>query len=210
MSWLLSPSGSIASIGFIGDVVITSVQVGDHLEWNGSNWVNAVPSGGAEVNDLSAAVTWANIPIANVPTGTSGSTVALGNHTHDSIADINLVDKTAAEVITGHWAIPSTINTQNGDYTLVLLDASKTIHKVSGGSGETITIPANASVAFPTGTLIAVENDGGGTLDIAITSDTLTSSADNTTGTRTLADGGSAVMEKMTSTTWKIAGNQMT
>jgi len=35
-----------------------------------------------EVNDLSSSVTWANIPIANVPTGTTGSTVALGNHTH--------------------------------------------------------------------------------------------------------------------------------
>ena len=35
-----------------------------------------------ENNDLSAAVTWDNIPIANVPTGTSGTTVALGDHNH--------------------------------------------------------------------------------------------------------------------------------
>ncbi len=38
-----------------------------------------------ETNDLSAAVTWTNIPIANVPTGTSGVTVALGNHTHTGV-----------------------------------------------------------------------------------------------------------------------------
>ena len=41
--------------------------------------------GGAEVNNLGAAVTWANIPIANVPTGTSGTTVALGDHTHTGV-----------------------------------------------------------------------------------------------------------------------------
>lgn len=35
-----------------------------------------------ELNDLSGAVVWANIPIANVPTGTTGSTVSLGDHTH--------------------------------------------------------------------------------------------------------------------------------
>ena len=163
----------------------------------------------SETNDLSAAVTWANIPIGNVPTGTSGSTVSLGNHTHDSITDTNLVDKSANEVITGAWAIPSLINTQNGNYTLVLGDAGKTIHKVSGAAGETITIPANASVAFPNGTLIAVENDGGGTLTVAITSDTLTWSEDNTTGSRTLADGGGLVIQKMTSTTWKCAGSQV-
>jgi len=43
------------------------------------------PAAGAEVNDLTAAVTWDNIPIANVPTGTSSSTVSLGNHTHTGV-----------------------------------------------------------------------------------------------------------------------------
>ncbi|MHC4648920.1 MAG: hypothetical protein ACYTBJ_25990 [Planctomycetota bacterium] len=45
----------------------------------------AVPAGGGEINDLTAAVTWANVPIANVPTGTTGSTVALGNHLHTGV-----------------------------------------------------------------------------------------------------------------------------
>ncbi len=104
----------------------------------------------------------------------------------------------------------STINTQNVSYTLVITDKGKTIHKASGGAGETITIPANASVAFPIGTLIAIENDGGGTLTVAITTDTLTWSEDNTTGSRTLADGGACVIQKMTATTWKISGSQVT
>lgn len=36
----------------------------------------------AEVNNLGVAVTWANVPYANIPTGTSGSTVAIGDHNH--------------------------------------------------------------------------------------------------------------------------------
>ena len=97
------------------------------------------------------------------------------------------------------------VNTQNGNYTLVMGDAGKMIRKSSGGAGETITIPANASVAFPIGTVIEIVNDGGGTLSIAITTDTLEQYGGGT-GTRTLADNGKAVIEKVASTTWKISG----
>jgi hypothetical protein len=98
------------------------------------------------------------------------------------------------------------INTQNGNYTLVLADAGKTIRKASGGAGETITIPANSSEAFPIGTVIVIHNDGGGDLSIAITTDTLEQFVTGSTGTRTLADNGKAVLEKVGSTTWKISG----
>jgi hypothetical protein len=98
------------------------------------------------------------------------------------------------------------VNTQNGNYPLVLSDAGKTIRKASGGAGETITIPANSSVAFPIGTIIQIHNDGGGDLSIAITTDTLEQWATGNTGTRTLADNNKAVLEKVASTTWKISG----
>lgn len=174
-------------------------------------------SAGAEANDLTAAVVWADVPDANITEGsvvqheaaltvTEAQVSDLGTY---ETADADIAKTDVAEVITAHWAIPSLINTQDGDYELVLTDASKTIHKASGGAGETITIPANASVAFPLGTLIAIENDGGGTLTVAITSDTLTWSQDNTTGSRTLADGGALVIQKMTATTWKCAGSQV-
>ena len=101
----------------------------------------------------------------------------------------------------------SEINEQNGDYTLVIGDKGKTIWKSTGGAGETITIPANGSVAFRGGTLVAIQNDGGGALTIAITTDTLTWANDNSTGSRTLADGGWAVIQKMSSTSWKIGGD---
>ncbi len=95
-------------------------------------------------------------------------------------------------------------NTQNGNYTLVLTDAGKMIYKASGGAGETITIPANSSVAFPVGTIVVIVNDGGGDLSIAITTDTL-EVYDGATGTQTLGDNNKAVIEKVTSTLWKYS-----
>ena len=97
-------------------------------------------------------------------------------------------------------------NIQNASYTLLLTDASKAIYKASGGAGETITIPANASVAFPIGTVIEVINQGGGTLSLAITTDTLTLLGAGSTGTRTISDDGSAVIRKVTATAWVVSG----
>jgi hypothetical protein len=102
----------------------------------------------------------------------------------------------------------SALNTQNVNYTLVMGDIGKTIHKASGGAGETITIPANASVAFPIGTMISISNEGGGDLSVAITTDTMTGT-DGTTGTKTLGNNHVAVIQKMTATTWKYAASDL-
>lgn len=98
----------------------------------------------------------------------------------------------------------SEINEQNASYTLVLSDTGKTIYKASGGAGETITIPANSAAAFPVGTIIAFQNDGGGDLSIAITTDTM-EGTDGVTGTRTLTDNNTAVIQKLTATKWRYA-----
>jgi hypothetical protein len=98
-------------------------------------------------------------------------------------------------------------NAQAGNYTLVLTDAGKVIYKASGGAGETITIPANGSVAFPVGTIIRIVNNGGGSLTIAITTDTLSLAGAGTTGSRTLSDHGVAIIEKVATTEWFISGS---
>ncbi len=138
--------------------------------------------------------------------------------TEDQINDAAL--KAAAATISALWDYttkptinsdlvavePILQNVQNGNYTLVLGDAPKHIYKASGGAGETITIPANASVAFPIGTAIPIVNHGGGTLSIAITTDTMELEGLGTTGTRTLADFGIAMILKVTATLWIISG----
>ena len=98
------------------------------------------------------------------------------------------------------------VETQNGDYTLTLDDAGTTKRKSGGGAGETYTIPANASVAFPVGTIIQFINQGGDDLTIAITTDTLVELGSGSTGSRTLANNGKAVIEKVDTTQWIIGG----
>lgn len=103
----------------------------------------------------------------------------------------------------------SEINTQDSSYALVLTDKGKTIRKTSATAAQTYTIPANASVAYKIGTIIGIQNDGSVSLSIAITTDTLTNSADGATGTRTLGSDGEASIQKVAATAWKIVGAQL-
>lgn len=103
----------------------------------------------------------------------------------------------------GYKGLPQ--NTQGSSYTLVLADAGKLIYRGSGGAA-TWTIPANASVAFPVGTVVTFMNITGTSVSIAITSDTLTLAGTTSTGTRTLGQNGVATAIKYASTEWLISG----
>ena len=106
----------------------------------------------------------------------------------------------------GYLNIPQ--NSTAVDYTLVLGDAGKHIYET--GASKTITIPANASVAYPIGTAVTfIATDAGG-CSIAITTDTLRWAQDGSTGTRTLAQYGIASAIKVTSTVWIISGVGLT
>ena len=102
-------------------------------------------------------------------------------------------------------------NSQSAAYTLVLADNGKHIfHPVSDNNARTFTIPANSSVAYPIGTAITFINMAAAAVTIAITTDTLTLSSAGTTGSRTLAQYGSATCIKITSTSWLISGSGLT
>ena len=102
-------------------------------------------------------------------------------------------------------------NSQSAAYTLVLADAGKHIfHPSTDANARTFTIPANSSVAYPIGTAITFINMTSQVVTIAITTDTMYLSAAGTTGSRTLAQYGSATAIKMTSTTWLISGSGLT
>lgn len=102
----------------------------------------------------------------------------------------------------------SDLNTQNGNYTLLITDKGQTIYKASGGAGETITIPSNASVGYQIGTWVAFDNDGGGDLTIAITSDVLVGT-DGVTGSRTLGDNHRALIQKIGATRWRYQASDL-
>ena len=106
-------------------------------------------------------------------------------------------------------------NSQSANYTLVLADAGKHIfHPVSDNNARTFTIPAASSVAFPIGTAITFINMAAAACTIAITSDVMNLSSAGTTGSRTLAQYGSATAIKVaglsSSGIWLISGSGLT
>lgn len=101
---------------------------------------------------------------------------------------------------------------KSASYTLVLGDRGKTIyHPASDATARTWTIPANASVAFPIGSVVCLDNEfGAGAITIAINTDTLVMDGSGATGSRTLAAGGIATARKVTATRWRIGGTGLT
>jgi hypothetical protein len=103
------------------------------------------------------------------------------------------------------------VNSQSAAYTLVLADSGKVIlHPSSDANARTFTIPANSSVAYPVGTAITFINMTSQVVTIAITTDTMYLSSAGTTGSRSLAQYGSATAIKITSTNWLISGSGLT
>lgn len=116
----------------------------------------------------------------------------------------NVLDSALALQSVGYLAMPQVI--ANADTAIALIHQSKQVYH-SSATPHTYTIPANGSVAFPIGTVIDLVNDnGGGNLTIAITTDTLRWAPVGSTGSRTLAANGSATIKKITATSWQISG----
>lgn len=96
-----------------------------------------------------------------------------------------------------------------GTTTLVLADSGKHIYTASGG--QTYTIPANSSVAYPIGTVITFVNQSLSACTIAITTDTMfLSNSAGSAGSRTLGQYGVATALKIAATTWIISGSGIT
>jgi len=95
------------------------------------------------------------------------------------------------------------VSTKTANYTLALTDAGSLI-EFNSASNRTLTIPANATVAFPIGSQIVVARLGSGKVDIAITSDTLYSVSSNKYISNQY---GAVTLVKRTSTTWYLFGD---
>lgn len=93
---------------------------------------------------------------------------------------------------------------QTAAYTLVLADAGKLV-EVSNAAAVTLTVPTNASVAYPTGTKIDILQTGAGQVTVA-----------GDTGVTVNSDGGklkltgqwsAATLVKRDTNTWVLIGN---
>lgn len=145
-------------------------------------------------------------------TKTSDLTALTGANLDNDADVIPVVDTsvTTLKKITGSQLKAAVQNSQSADYTLLITDAFKHIlHPIADNNARTFTIPANASVAFPVGTMITIVNEIN-IITIAITTDTLNFVGDGTTGSRSLAAFGMATLLKTGTTSWWINGTNLT
>jgi hypothetical protein len=107
----------------------------------------------------------------------------------------------------GYLGLPQSAT--NTSATLAIGDAGK--HIYVNTASQTMTIPANGTVAYPIGTTLTfIAGPSATTVSIAITTDTMYLAGTGTTGTRTLAAHGMATAVKVAATTWYINGTGLT
>lgn len=160
-----------------------------------------------------------NTLAASAGTGTitffNSSDTVVGRNTTDTLTNKTLTAPTINGGTVGVVASPAAdnpgtlgipANGKTASYTLIMSDIGKDIYITGTTASQAITIPANASVAFPIGTVIAITNDSNQNWTIQITSDTLMWSPSGSTGSRTLAQYGSVTIRKVTATKWWITG----
>ena len=147
---------------------------------------------------------------------TAGLTSVTGNITGGNILTSGLISATSglvANVIAPTTATPANgagyigmpVSSITGTGTLTIVDAGKLVYIT--GASQTVTIPANGSVAFPIGTAVTfIAGPASSATSIAITTDTMYLAGTGTTGTRTLAANAMATAVKVASTTWYING----
>lgn len=203
---------SLATLTAGSGVTITNSAGGITIAATGTSGVSTISFGSTGLTPsvaTSGAVTVAGtLAVANGGTGSttaSGARSALGAAASGVNTDITALNQSvsvsasgtiAADSI-GYRGLPQSTNT-----TLALSDAGKHIY-----TGSNVTIPANSSVAFPTGTTIVIVNSGSTARTISITTDTLRQAGTSNTGTRTLAGYGIATIVKVASGVWYISGN---
>jgi hypothetical protein len=102
-----------------------------------------------------------------------------------------------------------TLNSQTGTtYTLASTDQYQVLVVASNASTKTVSIPTDATYAFPNGTAISFLNTGAGNLTInAVTSGTTTiTSAGGTSASPQVAQYKSAVAIKTAANAWTVIG----
>jgi hypothetical protein len=219
----------------ITGVTVTLVYTGATYGWNvaaqvGGNGGTAVTLTGTQTLTNKTLTTPIISSISNTGTLTlpTSTDTLVGRATTDTLTNKTLTSPTLTTPVlgtpssgtlssctvdgtngVGYINIPQ--NSQSAAYTLVLADAGKHIfHPSTDANARTFTIPANSSVAYPIGTAITFINMTSQVVTIAITTDTMYLSSAGTTGSRSLAQYGSATAIKMTSTTWLISGSGLT
>ena len=139
----------------------------------------------------------------------NATTVFVGNSSVNTVISSATSNAITINGLTvGYLEVPQ--NSQSAAYGTVLADSGKHIfHPGSDNNARTFTIPANANVAYPIGTVLTFVSMAN-TVTIAITTDTMYLAGNGATGSRTLAANGIATALKINSSAWLISGTGLT
>lgn len=159
-----------------------------------------VAASGDSIPLLSAANTWSGVQSYSVAVSFSSDVSFVGT---GDIRNQTTSTSLSTDSI-GFRGAPQ--NTQDATYTFVLTDAGKSVIHTAAGS-HTWTIPPNASVAYPLGTTIVVNNTGAGAVSIVRGAGvSLRIGGSATDSNKTLAQHGLATLFKASTDGWYISG----
>lgn len=188
--------------------------------YNGTSWVSlsAEAISGQIVAKGDLIVGIAPTTAGRLPLGTNGqyliadSTTATGLTWADStIADESIVnaDINAAAAIELGKLADVTIDTKTANYVLALTDKNKVIEMNIATTANTVSVPTNASVAFPVGSQITITQYGTGKTQI-VAATPATTFIRATPGSYLRAQYSSATLIKRATDEWYLIGDLST
>ena len=169
-------------VSSIGPITIGTDNV-EYAQFNASEAVIAgtnIEKSGATISVIS------NPTFANVVTASSGVAFSDGTQTKVGVPSI------------------TTISQKTDSYTLSSLDERDTIIEISKSTATTLTIPANASVAYPVGTTLDIIQTGTGQVTIAGAGGVTVNA---TPGLKLRTQWSSATLLKRGENTWLVYGD---
>jgi len=214
---LIVPTDASVSYG-VGDMVLLMLDGTGTLAVAGATGVTVNSEGGVLSLDSRYSTATLMKMAANswVLTGVMMNTITDGEVTESKIAtgavtsakilDGSIVnaDINASAAIDPGKIADATIDEKSADYTLVLTDKNKFV-KMSVASANTVTVPTNASVAWPVGSQIHIIQYGAGKTQVVPVSGTVIIYA--TPGTYLRARYSSATLLKCDTNTWLLTGD---
>ena len=193
-------SGS-AWIPINSEAVISQIQAkGDLVVGTGSSTISRVAVG-ANDTILVADSTTASGVAWKAPSVAAANSITSAQIVTGTIVNANVSASAAIEL---SKLADATIDDQASSYTLALTDKNKFI-KMTSGSANTVTVPTNASVAFPVGSQIHIIQYGAGKTQILPVAGTPT--IYGTPGQFLRAQYSSATLLKCDTNIWMLMGD---
>ena len=198
-------SGEVGFAAVANSVAIANVS--------GAGNIATVNLDGNTANYLDGTGSWGPVTATTATTAGTVTTNAQPNITSlGTLVDLDVTGNISGGNINantngfaiGYKEIPPVVLSAND--TLALEDSGKHFRSTTAGN-ITLSIPTNATVAFPTGTAISiVEQAAGNILVNAISGVTLYQAGNSTAGNRVVSTYGVATLMKVDTDTWFISG----